>query len=209
MLEQISFYFPDLQEEQLIQLKRLKQLYTEWNQKINVISRKDMDAFYLHHVLHALSIGKLIQFRAGTKLLDVGTGGGFPAVPLAILFPDSQFVAVDAVGKKIKVLRAVAGAIGLKNIEAMHQRAEQVDEQFDFVLSRAVCRAKKIITWVDHLLKEDSFNQFNNGYLLLKGGDLKEELEETARPYKIYSLSDFFKEEFFETKRLVYLPSVR
>lgn len=202
-------YFPDLTEEQIRSFSALKEIYLDWNQKINVISRKDTDSFYEHHVLHSLGIAKLIQFKAGTTVLDVGTGGGFPGIPLAILFPGTNFHLVDSIGKKIKVVQAVAEELKLENVSAEHKRAEQLKGQYDFVISRAVTRLANFLPWVEGRIKKSSFNELSNGYLFLKGGDLDEEIEEVKAPIRIIALSDYFEEDFFLTKKVLYLPAFR
>src|SRR5690606_14250819 len=183
-----------LTAKQIQQFKALGELYLFWNAQINVISRKDVEALYLHHVLHALSIGKFIRFQAGTKVLDVGTGGGFPGVPLAILFPEVSFQLVDSIGKKIKVVREIAAAIGLENLEADHIRAEQVDGKFDFVVSRAVTRLGEFYPWVQGKFARQSKNALPNGIIYLKGGDLREEIRESRLPAQLFPLSDYFDE---------------
>ncbi len=204
-LEIIYKYFPDLSEHQKEQLEQLEVLYQDWNQKINVVSRKDIDELYLRHVLHSLGIAKVVQFKPGSAVLDVGTGGGFPGIPLAILFPDSNFTLVDAIGKKIKVVQEVIDGLGLKNVRALHTRVEQIDQQFDFIVSRAVAAMPTFVHWVKGKVKKKSAHSIKNGILYLKGGDLTEELKD-YKTVKIYELSDFFKEDFFETKKVVYLP---
>jgi len=201
----ITKYFPNLSEVQIQQFSDLQGLYEEWNAQINVISRKDLEELYVRHILHALGIAKVIQFKPGTTLLDVGTGGGFPGIPLAILFPECEFYLVDAIGKKIKVVEAVTEAIGLTNLTAAHQRAEKVEGKFDFIISRAVTRTAGFIPWVRHKINKGSFNDLDNGFLFLKGGDLEKELNEVKSDYKVYNLSDFFEEEFFETKKVVHM----
>lgn len=198
-------YFPDLSAEQVNHFKALKPLYEEWNAQINVISRKDMDDFYERHVLHALGIAKVIQFKAGTDILDVGTGGGFPGIPLAIFFPETNFHLVDSIGKKIKVVKAVSESLGLKNVKAEQQRAENVNGKFDFVVSRAVTQAERFIPWVQQKIKKKSFNSKANGYLFLKGGELHDEFAPLQRYFEIHDLKKFYSEEFFETKKVVYL----
>ena len=197
-------YFPDILEKQIRQFSQLQELYNEWNSQINVISRKDMDNLYLKHVLHSLAIAKVISFADGTKVLDVGTGGGFPGIPLAILFPNVEFLLVDSIGKKIKVVNEVANSIGLKNLRAEHKRAEQVNGQFDFVVSRAVTRMKVFQQWVRKRISTKQKNTFLNGILYLKGGDLTEELK-GIKNVELYNIPDFFEEEFFETKKVVYI----
>ena len=205
-MEQILKAFPGLSSSQIQQFERLKPHYEEWNTKINVISRKDMDQFYVHHVLHSLAIAKVIQFKSETRVLDVGTGGGFPLIPLAIFFPKVKFFGVDSIGKKIKVVKAIAEVLELKNVRATHQRAEEVDGQFDFIVSRAVTRSKRFLTWVNQKIQPSSFNELKNGFLFLKGGDLTEELEELKRKHEIFNISDFFSDTFFESKKVIYLP---
>ena len=197
-------YFPDLLEKQINQFSQLQELYNEWNSQINVISRKDMENLYLKHVLHSLAIAKIISFADGTKVLDVGTGGGFPGVPLAILFPKVDFLLVDSIGKKIKVVNEVAISIGLKNLRAEHKRAEQVNGQFDFVVSRAVTKMKVFQQWVRERISTKQKNTLFNGILYLKGGDLTEELK-GIKNVELYNIPDFFEEEFFETKKVVYI----
>jgi len=199
-------YFPALTERQRGQFNDLFNLYKEWNEKINVISRKDIDNLYLHHVLHSLGIGKVVSFKSGAQILDVGTGGGFPGIPLAILFPESQFHLVDSIGKKITVVNAVAKALGLTNVAGEQVRAEQVKGQYDFVVSRAVTRLKEFYGWVHHRVKKRSVHNLQNGILYLKGGELENEIAEVNRPCTVYPLRDFFSEDFFETKKVVHIP---
>jgi 16S rRNA (guanine527-N7)-methyltransferase len=202
----IFSYFPNLTETQQQQFAKLFPLYREWNEKINVISRKDIDNLYVNHVLHSLGIAKVISFRKAAHVLDVGTGGGFPGIPLAILFPDTRFHLVDSIGKKITVVKNVAQGIGLRNVVADQIRAEQVKGQYDFIVSRAVTRLKEFYGWIHQKVKKESLHEKDNGILYLKGGDLEDELKELKKPYQLVDLSDFFKEEFFETKRVVYVP---
>ena len=204
-MEIITKYFSGLTDHQINQFAQLKELYTFWNDQINVISRKDIDELYERHVLHSLAIAKVVSFQKGTRVLDVGTGGGFPGIPLAILFPEVQFHLVDSIGKKIKVVNEVADALGLNNLTPEQQRAEKVKGQFDFVVSRAVTRMKPFLAWVRQKVKTKGRNQIDNGILALKGGDLEEELDEVRRPYKLYDLSDYFDEPFFETKKVAHL----
>lgn len=182
----------------------LKPLYEDWNSKINVISRKDMDSFYERHVLHSLGIAKVIQFKSGTKLLDVGTGGGFPGIPLAILFPECQFMMIDSIGKKIKVVNEVVKGIGLTNVVAQQERAEQLKGKYDFVISRAVTEFPTFYNWVKHLISKESKNDLSNGILYLKGGDLNEELGNFIDRCLLFDLSHYFEEPFFETKKVVH-----
>jgi len=203
-MELILKYFPDLTETQIKQFSQLQNLYMEWNAQINIISRKDMDNLYVKHVLHSLAIAKVITFSDGTKILDVGTGGGFPGIPLAILFPKVEFLLVDSIGKKIKVVNEVATSIGLKNLRAQHTRAEQVVGQFDFVVSRAVTKMKVFQQWVPKRISTKQNNILFNGILYLKGGDLTEELQ-GIKNVDLYDITNFFEEEFFETKKVVYI----
>lgn len=200
----ITTYFTDLSEEQLAQFALLAPLYKDWNAQINVISRKDIDELYLKHVLHSLAIAKVVNFKDGTKVLDVGTGGGFPGIPLAILYPNCQFVLVDSIGKKIKVVNEIADRLGLANVKAYHQRAEDVSGQFDFVVTRAVTRIANFLPWVKGKLLPNGEQELKNGILFLKGGDLAEEIEESNKKVEIFPISNFFKEEFFETKVVAY-----
>ncbi|TAH26057.1 MAG: 16S rRNA (guanine(527)-N(7))-methyltransferase RsmG [Cytophagales bacterium] len=199
-------YFPEINEEQEEKFQLLAPLYTEWNQKINVISRKDIDELYERHILHSLGIAKVLQFTEGTKILDVGTGGGFPGIPLAILFPEAKFHLVDSIGKKITVVEQVSKALGLKNIQASHQRAEDVNDKFDFVVSRAVTRIAPFYQWIKNKIIANSNNTLTNGILYLKGGDLQEEFAELNKPYQSFDLTDYFEEPFFETKKVMYVP---
>jgi len=200
----ITNYFPDLSETQQEQFKQLGGLYKEWNAQINVVSRKDIDELYVRHVLHSLSIAKIIQFKEGTKIMDVGTGGGFPGIPLAIMFPNCQFTLVDSIGKKIKVVKAISEALALENVLAYHKRADEVNDKFDFVVTRAVARIQKFLPWVKGKLSPDSFNEIKNGVIMLKGGNLTEEIDESNKKVELFPLSDYFKENFFETKTLLY-----
>jgi 16S rRNA (guanine527-N7)-methyltransferase len=199
-------YFPDLTLVQRQQFTKLFALYQKWNDKINVISRKDIENLYVNHVLHSLGIAKVMKFNPGANVLDVGTGGGFPGIPLAIMFPETRFHLVDSIGKKITVVKNVAEGVGLKNINAEQIRAEQIKAQYDFIVSRAVTRLKEFYGWINQKTKKVSNHKLDNGILYLKGGDLDEELAELKKPYSLYSLSDYFKEEFFETKKVVYVP---
>jgi 16S rRNA (guanine527-N7)-methyltransferase len=202
----IETYFPDLTPKQKDQFSELYPLYKEWNEKINVISRKDIDNLYVNHVLHSLGIAKVMAFKPGTTVLDVGTGGGFPGIPLAILFPETQFHLVDSIGKKITVVNEVAKGLGLKNVKGEQIRAEQIKGKYDFIISRAVTRIKEFYGWIHNKVKDKSVHELHNGILYLKGGDLKEELGELKKPYALYNLSDYFTEDFFETKKVVYVP---
>jgi 16S rRNA (guanine527-N7)-methyltransferase len=204
----IHKYFPDLNPTQVKQFDQLFELYQHWNAQINVISRKDIDELYERHILHSLGIAKVCQFLPGAQVLDVGTGGGFPGIPLAILFPETQFLLVDAIGKKIKVVNEVASAIGLQNLKAIHSRAEQVKQDFDFIVSRAVTQLKDFYPWIKGKLKKESKHPLTNGILYLKGGDLAEELKASQlKNIKLFPLAEYFSEEFFETKFVVYFPT--
>jgi 16S rRNA (guanine527-N7)-methyltransferase len=198
-------HFPDITAQQQEQFARLQELYTLWNSQINVISRKDIDLLYERHVLHSLGIAKVMSFLPGENVLDVGTGGGFPGIPLAILFPETQFHLVDSIGKKIKVVNEVASALGLKNVKASHARAEDIKEKFDFVVSRAVTQLKDFYPWVKGKFNKVSKNKLPNGILYLKGGDLTQEIADAGLAVQQYHLKDYFEEEFFETKQVIYV----
>ena len=198
-------YFPELTEVQINQFQQLEVLYHDWNSKINVISRKDIDQLYVKHVLHSLAIAKIQKFEPGTYVLDVGTGGGFPGIPLAILFPETRFYLIDLIQKKINVVKAVADALELKNVKAEQLRAENVKGDFDFIVSRAVTNMPDFVSWIKDKIKKKQKHQLKNGILYLKGGDLKEELEGFPNA-KEYNISEFFEGEFFETKKVVHLP---
>lgn len=204
--EIIFHYFPSLSEKQKDQINQLGSLYKEWNDKINVVSRKDIENIYINHVLHSMGIAKVMSFNPKADVLDVGTGGGFPGIPLAVVFPETHFHLVDSIGKKITVVSEVSKALGLKNVTTEQIRAEQIKGKYDFVVSRAVTRMKEFYGWVNNKIKDDSTHALDNGILYLKGGDLDEEMNELKCPYSIYNLSDYFKEEFFETKQVVYVP---
>ena len=204
-MEEILKQFPDLSENQILQFQKLQGLYEDWNAKINVISRKDIDELYTRHVLHSLGIAKIIEFRPGSKIMDVGTGGGFPGIPLAILFPEVDFYLIDVIAKKIKVVNEVAAGLGLKNVKAEQKRAELVKQEFDFIVSRAVTNMPDFVKWVDDKVAKKQTHELANGILYLKGGDLTEELKDFPKATQ-YNLSDFFSDEFFETKKVVHLP---
>ena len=205
MYSDIVTYFPELTAEQQDKFKALEALYRDWNAKINVISRKDIESLYTRHVLHSLGIAKVQPFSAGASVLDVGTGGGFPGIPLAILFPKTNFYLVDAIAKKIKVVQEVANALDLKNVEAAQKRAEKVNEKFDFIVSRAVTNMPDFVKWVRNKVRKNSNHKLKNGILYLKGGDLSEELK-LFQNAKQFNLSAYFDDPFFETKKVVYLP---
>lgn len=198
-------YFPDLSDIQIQQFSQLEELYTLWNNQINVISRKDTDNFYERHVLHSLGIVKTMTFNDGSDILDIGTGGGFPGIPLAIMFPNCNFTLVDSIGKKIKVVNEVSQALGLKNVTGIHSRAENINQKFDFVVSRAVTAMPAFITWINKKFKKENKNPLPNGVLYLKGGDLTEEMSTIKKYFKFHDLSKVFEEPFFETKKVVYL----
>jgi 16S rRNA (guanine527-N7)-methyltransferase len=204
-MEEILNYFPNLSDIQKQQFKKLGQLYPEWNAKINVISRKDIDELYTKHVLHSLAIARIQPFEAGTYVLDVGTGGGFPGIPLAILFPETRFYLIDIISKKIKVVQAVVEALALKNVKAEQMRAENVKGDFDFIVSRAVTNMPDFVSWVKTKIKKQNKHELKNGILYLKGGDLTEELKDFPSA-KEYNIAEFFSDEFFETKKVVHVP---
>ncbi|GGG53046.1 ribosomal RNA small subunit methyltransferase G [Croceivirga lutea] len=204
-VETILKYFPSLSEAQISKFTALEMLYQDWNQKINVVSRKDIDELYLRHVLHSLGIAKIQQFNENADILDVGTGGGFPGIPLAILHPNTNFVLVDAIGKKIKVVNEVVEGLQLQNVKSYHSRVEDLPGTFDFIVSRAVAAMPTFVHWVKGKIKKDSVHERRNGILYLKGGDLTEELS-TYTTAQIFDLEDYFEEPFFETKKVVYLP---
>jgi 16S rRNA (guanine527-N7)-methyltransferase len=205
-MEIIQKYFPDLSEKQIELFRQLQPLYADWNAMINVISRKDFSEFYERHVLHSLGIARFIRFTRNTRVLDVGTGGGFPGIPLAIMFPEAQFHLVDSIGKKIKVVKNVSEALGLQNLTAEQIRAEQLREKYDFVVSRAVTRLPEFVQWINFNISKQQRNALPNGILYLKGGDLKEELQPFGRKVFVQELSEYFEEPFFDTKKVVHLP---
>jgi 16S rRNA (guanine527-N7)-methyltransferase len=204
-MQEILKQFPNLTENQQLQFAKLQDLYEDWNSKINVISRKDIDELYTRHVLHSLGIAKIIDFQPGAQIMDVGTGGGFPGIPLAILFPEVDFYLIDVIAKKIRVVNEVASALGLTNVKAAQMRAENVKQDFDFIVSRAVTNMPDFVSWVKDKIKKTQRHELANGILYLKGGDLTEELSAFPKAVQ-YHLSDFFTEEFFETKKVVHLP---
>lgn len=204
-MEEIIKYFPDLTKSQLDQFAQLEELYKDWNSKINVISRKDIDELYVRHVQHSLGIAKVVEFKSGASILDVGTGGGFPGIPLAILYPDVQFHLIDIIAKKLKVVQAVVDALGLTNVKVEQTRAHLVDGKYDFIVSRAVTNMTDFVGWVRKKVKKEQSHDVKNGIFYLKGGDLTEELA-LFQSVQLTDLTDFFEEEFFETKKVVYLP---
>ncbi|WP_298554807.1 16S rRNA (guanine(527)-N(7))-methyltransferase RsmG [uncultured Algibacter sp.] len=204
-MELILKYFPNLTEDQILKFKKLESLYQDWNLKINVVSRKDIDELYMRHVLHSLGIAKVINFKDGAKLLDVGTGGGFPGIPLAILFPECSFHLVDSIAKKLKVVDEVVAGLGLTNVKTTHSRVEEIKGNFDFIISRAVAAMPTFVHWVKGKIAKEQNHALKNGILYLKGGDLSEELKD-YRTTTIYNLTDFFEEDFYETKKVVHLP---
>ena len=205
-MQNILKYFPNLTSEQITRFERMDSVYRDWNSKINVISRKDIDSLYEKHILHSLAIAKIVSFRTGSRILDVGTGGGFPGIPLAILFPDSKFVLIDSTGKKIKVVQAVVEELDLKNVTAIHTRVEDVKEEFDFVVSRAVTAFPAFVGLVKKNISRKPQNSLPNGIIYLKGGDFQEEVKDFKRVAEIIEIAKFFIEPYFETKKIVYLP---
>ncbi|OIQ40965.1 MAG: 16S rRNA (guanine(527)-N(7))-methyltransferase RsmG [Bacteroidetes bacterium MedPE-SWsnd-G1] len=204
-MNELLNYFPNLTTVQKNQFEQLEALYKEWNAQINVVSRKDIDELYTRHVLHSLGIAKVQKFNSGSSVLEIGTGGGFPGIPLAILFPETQFHLVDSIGKKIKVVNGVAESLGLKNVKGSHMRAEKVKGEFDFIVSRAVTRMDDFYKWTKGKIKKKSEHELKNGILYLKGGDLKEELQNFPKA-TLYDLPNYFEEPFFETKKVVHIP---
>lgn len=204
-MELILKYFPNLSEDQISKFKQLESLYLDWNVKINVVSRKDIDELYLRHVLHSLAIAKLVSFKNGTQIMDVGTGGGFPGIPLAIMFPECSFHLVDSIAKKLKVVNEVVEGVELTNVRTTHTRVEEIDETYDFIVSRAVAAMPTFVHWTKGKIAKKQKNDIKNGILYLKGGDLAEELKGYTTT-SIYNLSDYYEEAFFETKKLVHLP---
>lgn len=201
----IEKYFPDLSELQKQKFQKLDKLYRDWNSKINVISRKDLDNLYEKHILHSLSIAKVITFKPKTRIIDVGTGGGFPGIPLAILFTEVQFLLIDSVGKKIKVVENISKVLGLQNVTCRQLRFENIDEQYDFIISRAVAKLSVFVDWSKGKILRGGFNSLHNGILYLKGGDFSDELKTLKKKYSVYNLKDLFDEEFFETKKLIHI----
>lgn len=204
-MELINKYFPELEKAKLEKLNALLPLYKDWNEKINLISRKDMDLFYEHHVLHSLSIAKFVNFKALTSVMDVGTGGGFPGIPLAIIYPEVNFFLIDSIGKKIKVVKAVTEELGLKNVRSEQIRVEEVKEKFDFIVSRAVTNLGEFYGWVRNRISKDNFNHIHNGIIYLKGGDVAVEIKKIKAKIRIKEISDYFDEEYFVEKKIVYI----
>lgn len=204
--EIIAKYFPNLDDSQMNQYSQLESLYTEWNEKINIISRKDISELYVRHVLHSLSIAKIIEFKSDTKIIDVGCGGGFPGIPLAIFFPQVEFLLVDSIGKKIKVVNEVSQALNLQNVQAIQERSENIKEKFDFVVSRAVTAFPQFVQFTRHLVTKKQKNALPNGILYLKGGDFSEEIKPFGKNVELFDISKMFDEEFFVTKKIIYLP---
>lgn len=209
MMETILKYFPDLTERQREQFASLYPLYEEWNARINVVSRKDFDSLYLKHILHSLAVAKACRFDDGARIIDIGTGGGFPAVPLAVIFPDARFTAVDSIGKKIRVVEEVAKGAGIENLTAVNGRAEDVAGRFDYAVSRAVTDTATLLRWVWPKIEKGHKGSMPNGLLLLKGGDLGDELREAGRKYRSFDIADWFDEEFFETKKVIYIEKTQ
>ncbi len=206
MIDLILKYFPNLTDKQKERFAALPELYADWNSKINVISRKDMDNFVEHHVLHSLAIAKIIQFKTMCDIMDLGTGGGFPGIPLAIMFPDANFYLVDSIGKKIKVVNDIAAQLELTNVKAEQIRAEQVKKDFDFIVSRAVTDLSQFVEWVKGKISDTHYHKLHNGIIYLKGGDLDDEIAPFHKKVRLYNISDFFEEPYFETKKIIYLP---
>ncbi|WP_159022699.1 16S rRNA (guanine(527)-N(7))-methyltransferase RsmG [Formosa sp. L2A11] len=204
-MDLILKYFPDLTDDQISKFQKLESLYQDWNLKINVVSRKDIDELYLRHVLHSLGIAKLISFKDGTKLMDVGTGGGFPGIPLAILFPECSFHLVDSIAKKLKVVSDVVEGLGLTNVKVTHSRVEEINDKYDFIVSRAVAAMPTFVYWTKGKIAKEQRNDLKNGIIYLKGGDLEDELKD-YKTATIHDLSDYFEEDFYETKKIVHLP---
>lgn len=209
MKEKLLKYFPDLSQQQLDQYELLAKEFLSWNEKINLISRKDTDNIFEHHILHSLAIAKVCKFKPQCEVMDIGTGGGFPGIPLAIMFPETKFYLVDSIGKKIKVVQALVEALGLKNVEAEQIRAENVNRQFDFIVSRAVTYLPDFMQWTKGKISKIQYHDLANGVLYLKGGDLTEELSTIKNKYKIYDIDQYFEEEFFETKKVIHVKCVK
>lgn len=209
MKEKLLKYFPDLSQQQLDQYELLAKEFLSWNEKINLISRKDTDNIFEHHILHSLAIAKVCKFKPQCEVMDIGTGGGFPGIPLAIMFPETKFYLVDSIGKKIKVVQALVEALGLKNVKAEQIRAENVNQQFDFIVSRAVTYLPDFMQWTKGKISKIQYHDLANGVLYLKGGDLTEELSTIKNKIKIYYIDNYFEEEFFETKKVIHVKCVK
>ncbi len=205
MKEKLKSCFPELTDTQLDLYERFQEEFLQWNEKINLISRKDTENLFVHHILHSLAIAKVCKFKPECNILDIGTGGGFPGLPLAIMFPKTKFFLVDSIGKKIKVVQAITEALNLQNVRSMQTRAEKVQEKFDFIISRAVTSFEDFIPWTAGKFSNIRYHDLPNGILYLKGGDLTEELSTVKKPYKVFNISDYFEDEFFETKKVVYI----
>ena len=205
-MDTIKKYFPNLTEKQIEQYTALYDLYYDWNNKINVISRKDIENLYLHHVLHSLAIAKVITFRPGTTIMDMGCGGGFPGIPLAIMFPETKFHLVDSIGKKVRVASEIASAIGLKNVTATHSRAQEIKEKYNFVVSRAVMQLPELVKICRKNIGKEQLNALPNGIICLKGGNIQAEVQQYKNIIEIMPLENIFEEEFFKDKKVVYLP---
>jgi len=203
-MEQIKKYFPNLDEQQLERFARLEELYNHWNEKINVVSRKDIEQLYTRHVLHSLAIAKIIDFKPDTQIFDVGTGGGFPGIPLAIMFPEANFLLIDSIAKKIKVVEEVKNSLGLKNVKTQAVRTDAITQKFDFVLGRAITNFPKFLNFVKKNIKKNGFNDISNGIIYLKGGDFDDEIKIYGKKIKVYEISNYFDNPFFETKKIVY-----
>lgn len=207
-MDVILKYFQNLSEIQISHFRKLDELYRFWNAQINLISRKDIDNLYTHHILHSLAIAKMITFAPGAKVMDVGTGGGFPGIPLAIMFPEVQFHLVDSIGKKIKVVTEVSSALGLTNVTSQQTRVEEVKDKYDFIISRAVTTLPEFHCWIQGKISKTKLHKISNGLIYLKGGDLTEEIKPFKKKATVVSISDFFTEEYFATKKIVYLPMI-
>ena len=205
-MEVIRKYFPDLNEKQITQFIHLDNLYMDWNTKINLISRKDIHGLYIRHILHSLAIAKFIRFESETKILDVGTGGGFPGIPLAIFFPQAEFTLIDSIGKKVMVTKDIIEKTGLENCKSLQMRAENISEKYDFVCSRAVTAFPKFYSWIHNNISNHNFNSVKNGIIYLKGGDLSKELNQFKHRVKTMNISDYFHEDYFKTKKIIYMP---
>lgn len=205
-MDLIKKYFNDLSTEQISRFEKMEELYVDWNSKINVISRKDISELYTRHILHSLAIAKVIEFKACTKVLDVGCGGGFPGIPLAVLFPEVEFTLADSIGKKILVVNEIANALGLTNVVGIHKRAEQLNQKYDFIVSRAVTAFPKFVGFTRNLISKKQINYMPNGIIYLKGGDFMDEIKQYKKNIELFNIPDFFEEAFFETKKVIYLP---